>query len=115
MDATTNQGDLAVTPTSVTLLAEQNGPLPAPVQLTVEELCGDMTWQVSDDAAWLTTSVNGQSVMVQVDTSGLANGSYTGTVTVTAVGVSNSDPIHVTVQLIVTDEVFRTYLPMIEK
>lgn len=114
-DATTTQGALTVMPMNVALLVEQNGALPAPVQLTVQELCGDMTWQVSDDAAWLTTSVNGQNVAVQVNQGGLANGSYTGTVTVTADGVNNSGPIHIPVHLIVTDKVYLTHLPLIEK
>lgn len=115
MDATTTQGALAVTPTAVTLFAQRNGTMPAPIQLTVLALCGNVTWQVSDDANWLSTSVNGQTVAVQVNQAGLANGSYLGTVTVTAVAPSNSAPIKIPVQLLVAEEVYRLYLPLVER
>lgn len=115
MDATATQGGLAVTPTAVTLFAKRNGTIPAPVQLTVQALCGDAAWQVSDDASWLSTSVNGQAVAVQVNQAGLANGSYAGTVTVTAVDQPGSTPIQIPVHLIVADEVYRTHLPLIAR
>lgn len=114
-EASTTQGALSVTPTGMTVLAARDGDLPAPRQLNVQELCGDVAWQVSDDVAWLSTTVNGPAVTVQVDQAGLSNGSYMGAVTVTAVGLPNSEPISVPVQLIVADEIYDVYLPLIEK
>ena len=115
MDATTNQGALAITPTAITLLTQRNGSTPPPIQLTVQALCGDVAWQVSDDASWLSASVNGQTIAVQVNQAGLANGSYLGTVTVTAVGLADSNPIEIPVQLIVADAVYHTHLPLIKR
>ena len=115
MDATTTQGALAVTPTAVTLFAQRNGALPAPTHLTVRSLCGDVAWEVSDDADWLSTSVNGPTVTAQVNQAGLANGSYVGTVTVTAVGLTGGNPIEIPVQLIVADEVYHTHLPLVKR
>ena len=65
MDTTTTQRALAITPTVITLLTQRNGTMPA--QLTVLALCGNVAWQVSDDASWLSTSVTEQTVAVQVN------------------------------------------------
>lgn len=89
--------------------------MPTPIKLTVQSLCGNVAWQVSDDASWLSTSVNGQTVALQVDQGGLVNGSYLGTVMITAVGLSGSAPFETPVQLSVAEEVYRTYLPLVER
>jgi hypothetical protein len=113
--ANTTQGDLSVTPTGLTILAANDGELPGPLQLSVQELCGDVAWQVSDDVPWLGTMVEGQTVKVQINQAGLGNGTYMGTVTVTAVGLSDGEPVSVPVQLIVVESVYYAHLPFVEK
>lgn len=114
-EATTIQGVLNVSPTALTLLAVRNGELPGPLRLDVQELCGDVAWQVNDNATWLETSVSGQTVTVQINQTGLANGSYLGAVTITPVGLPDSDPVSVPVQLFVVDSVHFVHLPLLEK
>lgn len=66
---------------------------------------GVLTWTATDDAAWLTltpSSGNGAAtVTLSVNTGGLAAGTYTGTITVTAPGAVNT-PRTATVTLTVT-------------
>ncbi len=63
-----------------------------------------LNWTVSDNASWLTCSptsgTNSGEVTVLVDASGLAAGTYYGTITVSALNVSNS-PQYVNVALVV--------------
>ncbi len=65
---------------------------------------GTLTWSVADNAAWLTCSptsgTNAGYIDVSVNAGGLAAGTYTGTITVTAAGAANS-PRVVTVTLTV--------------
>jgi hypothetical protein len=83
--------------------------------LSVTEDCSSFSWQVSDDAPWLQTQASGNTVGVSVNQSGLSNGVYTGTVTVSAVGISDVPPVSTQVQLIVVDQLFPVYLPLIRK
>lgn len=56
--------------------------------------CQTLNWTVSTDSSWLSCSpVKGENsgkITVSVDSSGLADGTYTGTITVTGAGASNS-------------------------
>jgi hypothetical protein len=53
-------------------------------------LAGSTTWTVSDDATWLTLTPATSSFTAFVAVSGLAVGTHTATITVTAPGVANS-------------------------
>ena len=63
-----------------------------------------LNWNVSDNASWLTCSptsgTNSGEVTVSVDASGLAAGTYSGTITVSAPHASNS-PQYVSVTMLV--------------
>lgn len=93
---------------------------PASLNFTVQELAGSPTnkplsitnsgggtlnWTASDDATWLSlTSQSGtapSTVVALANVSGLAAGTYNGTITITASGATNS-PLHVPVTLTVT-------------
>lgn len=113
-EASTTRVELKVAPLALTISAERGGDLPEPILLSVQEVCGDFEWQVSHDAPWLETTVNGQNVIVQVNQAGLENGTYMGTVTVTAVDLPGSEPVIIPVQLTVADFSY-IYLPFIEK
>ncbi len=55
---------------------------------------GTLNWQAGDDAAWLTCSPNSGTnngiITVSIDPSGLAAGTYTGTISITSANASNS-------------------------
>ena len=111
----TTEGALTVTPMNQMIFAVRDGNLPNPIQLTVHEECGDVTWQVSDDVPWLETTVDGQSILAQINQAGLSNGIYTGTVMITAVDPSNIEPLSVPIQLLIVDHIYNIYLPLTEK
>jgi hypothetical protein len=69
----------------------------------------------SDDAPWLQTQASGNTVVVGVNQSGLNNGVYSGTVTISAIGNSGIPSVSAQVQLIVVDQSFPVYLPLIRK
>jgi hypothetical protein len=84
---------------SLSFNAPQGGPGPAPQTLTLTNTgSGNLNWTASDDAAWLAlapgngTLSGGGSIGLQAsaDVTGLAAGTYNGTVTITAAGASNS-------------------------
>lgn len=66
---------------------------------------GTLNWSVSDDADWLTSSpasgTESGKVTTSIDLSGLTEGTYTGTISVTA--TATNSPQTVTVTLIVKD------------
>ncbi|MEK7401856.1 MAG: BACON domain-containing carbohydrate-binding protein [Gemmatimonadota bacterium] len=55
---------------------------------------GTLSWTASDDASWLTVAPTSggapSTITVSVNTTGLAAGTYTGTITVSATGASNT-------------------------
>lgn len=86
---------IALSPSSFTFSAVQGGPNPPTQSLTVNNSgAGTLSWSATDDAAWLslspTSGTNGGAVVLSVDISALAPGSYSAVVTVTASGASNS-------------------------
>ena len=86
---------LSVTPSSLSFAAVQGGSNPATKSLAVANTGGGtLSFSVSDDAAWLAvTPASGsapQSLTVSASTAGLTAGTYTGTVTVTAIGAQGS-------------------------
>ncbi len=86
---------LAVTPASLAFAAVSGGPQPAARTLDIANGGGGaLPFTVTDDAAWLTvTPASGaapQALTVTANTTGLAQGTYTATVTVAAPGVTGA-------------------------
>jgi hypothetical protein len=96
---------LSVTPTSLSFSATQGGANPAAKTLTVSNTGGGtLSWTASDDAPWMSVSpasgTNNGTVTVTPNISGLAAGTYTGTVTIdggTATGSPAAIPVTLTV------------------
>jgi hypothetical protein len=112
-EAATFQAGLSVSPASLTFLAVPGGQPPAPRMLAVLQSCGDLDWDVAVDAPWLQAQQVEDAVRVSVDQAGLGTGVYEGTVTVSAAGSPGVPPAEAPVTLIVTDELFPAYLPII--
>jgi len=96
---------LAVAPLSATFDAVVGGANPAPAQVTVGQTGGgSQGYTASADSAWLTVTPSAgtipQVLELTPSIAGLAAGTYTGHVTVTAVGLAGS-PVTVTVTLVV--------------
>jgi predicted phage tail protein len=51
---------------------------------------GTLTWTATDNASWLTVSQSGSSLVAAVNTAGLAAGNYSGVITITATGATNT-------------------------
>jgi uncharacterized protein YkwD len=114
-EAATTQPPLRVSPSTLTFLAVRNGSPPPPRTLSVTQECTSFGWQVTDDAPWLQAQAIGSTVRVSVDQSGLGIGEYSGTVTVSATGVTGVPHVSVPVQLLVGDELFPAYLPLVRR
>jgi hypothetical protein len=86
---------LSVTPASLSFSATQGGTSPAAKTLSVANTgSGTMGWTASDDVLWLSVSpgsgTNAGTVTVTPTIAGLTAGTYTGNVTITALGADNS-------------------------
>lgn len=114
-EAATTQPALHVSPTALTFLAARDGSPPPARTLNVAQDCSSFGWEVSVDAPWLQAQSIGSEVRVGVNQSGLSNGVYSGVVTISAVGVLGVSPVSAQVQLIVVDELFPAYLPLIQR
>jgi hypothetical protein len=95
---TATQPILSATPSSLSFSAALGGPDPRPASLNVNNLgAGTLNFTASGDASWLQVSpVSGtapQSVQVSASAAGLAPGSYTGHVTITASGAQGSPAV----------------------
>lgn len=105
---------LAVLPESLLFLAEQDGPSPSARTLrVVQEGCGSFGWRVWDDADWLQTQAMGDTVLVQVDKSGLGIGRRQATITVSAECDVIGSPLEVPVTLAVVEQIYRSQLPLV--
>jgi glucose/arabinose dehydrogenase len=98
--------ELSVTPTSLAFSGVAGGASPAAKNVTISHTgSGSLNYTATDDASWISVSpASGpaaQDITVSIDTSGLAAGTYTGTVTVTAPGATGS-PKQVPVTLTLT-------------
>jgi outer membrane protein assembly factor BamB len=94
---------LQVTPTAISFAGQVGGTDPAPAQVSVSNSgSGSLFFSDTSDSSWLTvTPASGsapQTLQVAASLAGLAAGTYTGHVTVTAPGASGS-PATVTVTL----------------
>jgi uncharacterized protein (TIGR03437 family) len=98
---------LSVSPNSLPLTAESGGTGPAPQQLTIGADGSNINYTLASDQPWITLSsmsgtTNGSTIVTAV-TGALAEGTYSGHITVTADGVSNS-PFQVPVTLTITPQ-----------
>ncbi len=113
-EAATSPPALHVSPSTLNFLAVRNGSLPPNSTLNVATNCSAAKWQVSSDAPWLHAQASGSTVTVGVNQSGLSNGFYSGTVTISAVDDSTITPVSVPVRLTVVEELFSNYLPRVQ-
>jgi hypothetical protein len=114
-EATTMLPTLTATPTSVVYLVARNGSPPAPAVLNVIQGCQSISWQAHSNAAWLQPQVISNTVQVKVDQTGLSNGVYSDTLTISAVGTPGVPPVSVPVTLTVVDTIYSAYLPLIQR
>jgi PKD repeat protein len=96
---------LAVSPSTLSFSSVAGGADPASKTFSVTNTgTGSLSFTTSDDAPWLSATPGSgtapQDVAVSADTTGLAAGTYTGKVTVTAAGAAGS-PKDVAVTLVV--------------
>ena len=112
-EATTAAPSLSAVPGSLVFFAVRNDKPPASQTVSVTRMCGPFGWQVSDNAAWLITQTQDDNVAVSVNQSGLANGTYQGAVTISAVGITGVVPVTVPITLIVADQADAIFLPFI--
>lgn len=96
---------LLLYPNSLTFTAFQPGSNPVPQTISVyNEGSGPLNWSASSNSSWLVISPTAgsapSSLSVSVNVSGLAAGTYTGTITVSSADASNP-PQTITVTLLV--------------
>ncbi|HKD13774.1 MAG TPA: hypothetical protein VKE71_04435 [Candidatus Angelobacter sp.] len=97
---------LALSQNSLNFAGVPGGSNPPPQQVTVSNGgAGTLNWTASSSASWLSVSpgsgTNTGPLMISVNLSGLAQGTYTGTITVSASGATDS-PQPITVTLVVS-------------
>ncbi|ALA58834.1 beta strand repeat-containing protein [Nitrospira moscoviensis] len=98
VNAPTTSPSIGFSPTSLTFSATAGGSNPAGKSFIITNPGGGtLTWSISDNAAWLsvtptsgTTTTETDTLTASVNLSGLAVGTYNGTITITAAGASNS-------------------------
>lgn len=104
---------LKVWPEALTFLAASAGGSPPPRLLTVQRLgCQIFDWQAQSDAAWLQWQATANTIQLSVDQTGLGVGTYHGTLLVEALDVADVAPVLVPVTLIVAEQLYHTYLPV---
>jgi len=96
---------IGVSPSSLSFTATAGGANPANQSLSITNTGGGtLNWTASDNAAWLSVSPTSgtapSSTTASVNISGLAAGTYNGTITISATGATNS-PVSVPVTLTV--------------
>ena len=94
---------IGISASSLTFGGTAGGANPAAQSFTISNTgAGTLTWTASDNAAWLTlspaTGTNTGTVSASVNLAGLAAGTYSGTITVSAAGAtSRTLPVSLTV------------------
>lgn len=114
-EATTTPPRLSVAPKELRFLAQSGGSLPPPVHLMVSANCAPPGWQATQNVPWLQTEIVGSAVRVSANQSGLNNGVYTGSITISAPDTGGVAPIVIPVELIVVDQLFSMHLPLINR
>lgn len=99
------QPSIGANPASFSFSATAGGANPANQSLSITNTGGGtLNWSASDDASWLTISPTSgtapSTVTLSVNITGLAAGTYNGTITITSTGATNS-PLTVPVTLTV--------------
>ncbi len=85
------QPTIGMSPTSLSFNATAGGNNPSTQNIVIANTgTGTLTWTVTDNANWLTATQSGNSVVASVNVAGLAAGSYSGIITVSASGASNT-------------------------
>lgn len=97
---------IGASPASFNFSATAGGANPANQALSITNTGGGtLNWSATDNATWLTISPTSgtapSSVTLSVNITGLAAGTYNGTITITAAGATNS-PVSVPVTLVVS-------------
>jgi len=110
---------ISLSPTSLTYTATQGGTNPANQTVSLTNTGGTLNWTVSDNASWLSVSpASGSSsstLTAAVNTSGLAAGTYNGTITVSATGSSSQTvAVTLTVSAPTTSSATLTWTPNTE-
>ncbi len=96
------QPTIGLAPAALSFSGTQGGTNPANQSITVSNTsAGTLTWTVSDNSNWLTATQSGNSILASVNLSGLAAGSHSAAITVTATGATNT-PQTIPVTLIVS-------------
>ncbi len=101
----TTSPTIGISPSSFSFTATAGGANPANQSLSVSNTGGGtLNWTASDNATWLTISPTSgtapSTVTLSVNITGLAAGTYNGTVTVSATGATNT-PVNIPVTLTV--------------
>lgn len=95
------QPTISTNPTSLAFTGTAGGSNPASKNITIANTgTGTLTWTVTDNANWLAATQSGNSIVASVNMAGLASGTYTGAITVTATGATNTPqtvPVNLTV------------------
>jgi uncharacterized protein (TIGR03437 family) len=93
---------IAVAPTSLQFAYTMGGTAPTAQSVQVTNSGGGtLTWSASASASWITLSSAPGALTVSVNTANLSVGLYSGTITISAPGASNS-PVSISVTLTVT-------------
>ncbi len=99
--APTAQPSIGMSPMSLAFNATAGGSNPSTQNVLITNTgTGPLTWTVTDNANWLTATQSGNSVVASVNIAGLAAGNYSGVITVSASGATNtprSVPVTLTV------------------
>jgi hypothetical protein len=95
MTASTAGATIGFSPTSLTFTGTVGGTNPAAKPISISDTGGGtLSWTASDNSAWLTLSPlsgsNSGTVTASVNMTGLAAGAYSGIITVTASGSTNT-------------------------
>jgi hypothetical protein len=104
---------LSVSSTSLSFIGSVGMSNPPSQNLTITNTGGGgaLSWTASSNASWLTVSAGSgttpSSITVSANSSALASGTYSGTITITAPGAPNS-PISISVSLLVTNILMST-------
>lgn len=85
------QPTIGMSPTNLAFNATAGGNNPSTQNIAITNTgTGTLTWTVTDNANWLTATQSGNSVVAGVNIAGLAVGSYSGIITVSASGATNT-------------------------
>jgi hypothetical protein len=108
--------NISLNPSGLTYAATQGAANPANQTVSLTNTGGTLNWTVSDSASWLSVSpASGSSsstLTTAVNTSGLAAGTYNGTITVSATGSSSKTvAVTLTVSAPTTSSATLTWTP----